>query len=216
MSATSWPWPTTLLWYGSCSCVLYMFDASYKQQAVVTTAAGVRVCCCCQSADIVSMCWIQQVYANCASKAVLVIDHVTGCLMALATCSCLQVRFYYSFTSRDNLYIVMEYLNGGDCFSLLRVLGALDEDTARLYVAETVLALEYCHTQVLSYILVPAALHTCSGPHARPLFHYLSEYSSLCCLSAPVCLQKTCRQLAVLTLVSRCKRVMQLACCCRQ
>lgn len=60
----------------------------------------------------------------------------------------LQVRFYYSFTSRDNLYIVMEYLNGGDCFSLLRVLGALDEDTARLYIAETVLALEYCHTQV--------------------------------------------------------------------
>ena len=62
----------------------------------------------------------------------------------------LQVRFYYSFTSRDNLYIVMEYLNGGDCFSLLRVLGALDEDTARLYIAETVLALEYCHTQVHS------------------------------------------------------------------
>lgn len=62
----------------------------------------------------------------------------------------LQVRFYYSFTSRDNLYIVMEYLNGGDCFSLLRVLGALDEDTARLYIAETVLALEYCHTQVQS------------------------------------------------------------------
>ena len=24
------------------------------------------------------------------------------------------VRFYYSFTSRENLYIVMEYLNGGD------------------------------------------------------------------------------------------------------
>ena len=72
----------------------------------------------------------------------------------------LQVRFYYSFTSRDNLYIVMEYLNGGDCFSLLRVLGALDEDTARLYIAETVLALEYCHTQVHSCtnLLVHCAL----------------------------------------------------------
>ena len=58
------------------------------------------------------------------------------------------MRFYYSFTSRDNLYIVMEYLNGGDCFSLPRVLGALDEETAQLYIAETVLALEYCHTQV--------------------------------------------------------------------
>ncbi len=58
-----------------------------------------------------------------------------------------QVRFYYAFTSRDNLYIVMEYLSGGDMFSLLRTLGALDEAVARMYVAETVLALEYCHTQ---------------------------------------------------------------------
>ena len=60
----------------------------------------------------------------------------------------MQIRFYYSFTSRDNLYIVMEYLNGGDCFSLLRNMGALEEEVARLYVAEAVLALEYCHTQV--------------------------------------------------------------------
>ncbi|KAG1676353.1 hypothetical protein FOA52_001148 [Chlamydomonas sp. UWO 241] len=57
------------------------------------------------------------------------------------------VRFYYSFTSKENLYIVMEYLNGGDCFSLLRKFGCLDEDVARQYVAETVLALEYCHAQ---------------------------------------------------------------------
>jgi serine/threonine protein kinase len=58
------------------------------------------------------------------------------------------VRFFYSFTSKENLYIVMEYLNGGDCYSLLRKAGALDEDDARLYIAETVLALEYCHAQV--------------------------------------------------------------------
>ncbi|GFH24762.1 serine/threonine protein kinase 15, partial [Haematococcus lacustris] len=57
------------------------------------------------------------------------------------------VRFYYSFTSKENLYIVMEYLNGGDCFSLLRKFGCLDEEVARLYVAEAVLALEYCHAQ---------------------------------------------------------------------
>lgn len=50
----------------------------------------------------------------------------------------------------------MEYLPGGDCFSLLRNLGALDEDVARNYVAETVLALEYCHSQVtqLPYTVV--------------------------------------------------------------
>jgi len=57
------------------------------------------------------------------------------------------VRFYYSFQSPTNLYIVMEYVSGGDCFSLLRNMGCLSEDDARVYVAETVLALEYCHAQ---------------------------------------------------------------------
>ncbi|KAL8216109.1 hypothetical protein R6Q57_022946 [Mikania cordata] len=56
------------------------------------------------------------------------------------------VRFFYSFTSKDNLYLVMEYLNGGDLFSLLRNVGCLEEDVARVYIAELVLALEYLHS----------------------------------------------------------------------
>ncbi|KAF7836372.1 putative serine/threonine protein kinase IRE isoform X2 [Senna tora] len=56
------------------------------------------------------------------------------------------VRFFYSFTCRENLYLVMEYLNGGDLYSLLRNLGCLDEDMARVYIAELVLALEYLHS----------------------------------------------------------------------
>ncbi|KAK6938801.1 Protein kinase domain [Dillenia turbinata] len=45
-----------------------------------------------------------------------------------------------------NLYLVMEYLNGGDLYSLLRKVGCLEEDVARIYVAELVLALEYLHS----------------------------------------------------------------------
>lgn len=56
------------------------------------------------------------------------------------------VRFFYSFTCRDNLYLVMEYLNGGDLYSLLRNMGCLDEHVARVYIAELVLALEYLHS----------------------------------------------------------------------
>ncbi|XP_008809595.1 probable serine/threonine protein kinase IRE4 [Phoenix dactylifera] len=56
------------------------------------------------------------------------------------------VRFFYSFTCRDNLYLAMEYLNGGDLYSLLRKVGCLEEDVARIYVAELVLALEYLHS----------------------------------------------------------------------
>jgi serine/threonine protein kinase len=57
------------------------------------------------------------------------------------------VRFFYSFTCRDNLYLVMEYLNGGDLYSLLRNLGCLEEDIVRVYIAEVVLALEYLHSE---------------------------------------------------------------------
>ncbi|KAI4383069.1 hypothetical protein MLD38_008949 [Melastoma candidum] len=56
------------------------------------------------------------------------------------------VRFFYSFTCRENLYLVMEYLNGGDLYSLLRNLGCLEEEMARVYIAEVVLALEYLHS----------------------------------------------------------------------
>jgi len=56
------------------------------------------------------------------------------------------VRFFYSFTCRENLYLVMEYLNGGDMYSLLRNLGCLEEDVARVYIAEVVLALDYLHS----------------------------------------------------------------------
>ncbi|CAN0905806.1 Probable serine/threonine protein kinase IRE4 [Linum grandiflorum] len=56
------------------------------------------------------------------------------------------VRFFYSFTCRDNLYLVMEYLNGGDLYSLLRKVGCLEEDVARIYIAELVLALQYLHS----------------------------------------------------------------------
>jgi hypothetical protein len=50
-------------------------------------------------------------------------------------------RCFYSFTSETNLYMVMEYHNGGDMSTLLHGLGCLEEDMARVYVAETVLAL---------------------------------------------------------------------------
>eukprot|EP01117_Protostelium_nocturnum_P007674 TRINITY_DN2755_c0_g1_i2.p1 TRINITY_DN2755_c0_g1~~TRINITY_DN2755_c0_g1_i2.p1 ORF type:complete len:1006 (+),score=271.24 TRINITY_DN2755_c0_g1_i2:746-3763(+) len=55
------------------------------------------------------------------------------------------VKFYYSFQTRQNLYMVMEYLSGGDLYSLLLKFGIFDEDMAQQYVAEVVLALEYLH-----------------------------------------------------------------------
>lgn len=56
------------------------------------------------------------------------------------------VRFFYSFTCSENLYLVMEYLIGGDLYSLLRNVGCLDETVSKIYLAEVVLALEYLHS----------------------------------------------------------------------
>jgi serine/threonine protein kinase len=52
---------------------------------------------------------------------------------------------FYCFASGDAIYAVMEYLPGGDLLSMLQTVRALDEDVARIYIAETVLALEYLH-----------------------------------------------------------------------
>lgn len=61
------------------------------------------------------------------------------------------VKLFFSFQSREYLYLVMEYLNGGDCSALLKSIGSLDEDWARQYVAEVVLALEYLHSRGITH-----------------------------------------------------------------
>ena len=48
--------------------------------------------------------------------------------------------------TQNHLYMVMEYVEGGDVASLLKNVGALPLDMARVYFAETVLALEYIHS----------------------------------------------------------------------
>ncbi|KAH9918224.1 uncharacterized protein BXZ73DRAFT_53086 [Epithele typhae] len=54
-------------------------------------------------------------------------------------------KLYFTFQSKENLYLVMEYLNGGDCAALIKSLGSLPEEWARNYVAEVVLGLDYLH-----------------------------------------------------------------------
>ena len=56
-------------------------------------------------------------------------------------------KLYWTFSSKDYLYLVMEYLNGGDCASLIKVLGGLPEDWARKYLAEVVLGVEHLHNR---------------------------------------------------------------------
>ena len=67
------------------------------------------------------------------------------------------VKLFFTFQSKDNLYLVMEYLNGGDCAALIKSLGALPEEWTKNYVAEVVLGLEYLHERGVVHRCVAAA-----------------------------------------------------------
>ena len=57
----------------------------------------------------------------------------------------------YAFQDAHNLYLVMEYHPGGDLLSLLsKYDDILDEDTARFYLAEMVMAIHSLH--ILGYV----------------------------------------------------------------
>ncbi|EGC31099.1 hypothetical protein DICPUDRAFT_50393 [Dictyostelium purpureum] len=60
------------------------------------------------------------------------------------------VKLYYSFQDENYLYLIMEYLPGGDMMSLLIKYDIFTENQARFYIAETILAIESVHS--LGYI----------------------------------------------------------------
>lgn len=69
------------------------------------------------------------------------------------------VKLYCSFQDAEFLYLIMEYLPGGDMMTLLMRKDTLTEDEARFYVAETVLAIESIHKH-----------------------NYIHRYAVVCCL----------------------------------
>lgn len=56
------------------------------------------------------------------------------------------VKLFFTFQSPEYLYLVMEYLPGGDCASLVKTLGALPDAWAQQYLAEMVQGLDYLHS----------------------------------------------------------------------
>ena len=61
------------------------------------------------------------------------------------------VNLVFSFQTRKKLYMVMEYVMGGDLFTLLSTRGLASEPRARLYMAEMILALEHLHAAGVVY-----------------------------------------------------------------
>ncbi|TGZ71032.1 hypothetical protein CRM22_002857 [Opisthorchis felineus] len=95
------------------------------------------------------------------------VDKVTAERNALAVSKCPYiVHLYYSLQTTSHIYLVMEYLIGGDLKTLLLVLGYLKDQHAAIYTVEISIALEYLHAHGIIHrdlkpdnILITAAGH---------------------------------------------------------
>ena len=65
-------------------------------------------------------------------------------ILELADHPCV-VKLLFSFSTPRHLYMVMEYLPGGDCFTLLQSYGFLEVNLVRWFSAEALLGLQYLH-----------------------------------------------------------------------
>ena len=61
------------------------------------------------------------------------------------------VQLRFAFQTTDKLYMIMDFINGGELFFHLRRCTKFTEDRTRVYAAEILLALEYLHKQGIIY-----------------------------------------------------------------
>lgn len=61
------------------------------------------------------------------------------------------IRMWGTFQDSQNLFMVMDYIEGGELFSLLRKSQRFPNPVAKFYAAEVVLALEYLHSHDIIY-----------------------------------------------------------------
>lgn len=80
------------------------------------------------------------------------IDHTKTERLILATLRHpFMVRLRYSFQTQHKLYMVLDFVRGGELFYHLRGAGRFSESRARFYIAEVILALDYLHRHDVIY-----------------------------------------------------------------
>ncbi|XP_012530793.2 serine/threonine-protein kinase greatwall [Monomorium pharaonis] len=90
------------------------------------------------------------------------------------------VHLFYSLQSISSVYLVMEYMVGGDLKSLLSVCGFMEESMAAFYTAEVCLALEYLHSHgIVHRDLKPDNMLLSREGHVKLTDFGLSKISSL-------------------------------------
>lgn len=61
------------------------------------------------------------------------------------------VKLFYTFHDNSRLYLLLQYIPGGELFYHLKERGTLDEDTAAFYAAEISCALKFLHEKGIVY-----------------------------------------------------------------
>lgn len=116
----------------------------FEQLAVIGKGAfgEVRLCRAKDTGDIFAMKKLKK--SEMLSRGQ--VEHVRSerNLLAEVDSRCI-VKLFYSFQDSDFLYLIMEYLPGGDIMTLLMREDILSEDVARFYIAESILAIHSIH-----------------------------------------------------------------------
>eukprot|EP01119_Soliformovum_irregulare_P010691 TRINITY_DN2635_c3_g1_i2.p1 TRINITY_DN2635_c3_g1~~TRINITY_DN2635_c3_g1_i2.p1 ORF type:complete len:840 (-),score=353.86 TRINITY_DN2635_c3_g1_i2:62-2581(-) len=61
------------------------------------------------------------------------------------------VRLHYAFQTKDKLYLILDFVNGGELYHHLRRDGRFSEERVRFYAAELVLAVAHLHSLNIMY-----------------------------------------------------------------
>jgi serine/threonine protein kinase len=61
------------------------------------------------------------------------------------------VRLFNSFKDKTSLYLLLEFIPGGELFNYIRRSGKLSTEISRIYSAEIILALEHLHSKKILY-----------------------------------------------------------------
>ena len=61
------------------------------------------------------------------------------------------LKLHYAFQTPDNLYMILDYCSTGDLSYQIQNLGLFEEDEAKFYIAELILAIEYLHKHNIIY-----------------------------------------------------------------
>eukprot|EP01038_Epipyxis_sp_PR26KG_P005248 gene5248-7293_t len=87
------------------------------------------------------------------------------------------VCLHYAFQNQQKLYMVMDFVQGGDFFTMMRKFKRIPEDWVRLYVIEVAMALQHLHDMDVVYRdLKPENILLCGDGHLKLTDFGLSRF----------------------------------------